>query len=249
MNNLTETVEALIFASGDPLSKKDIVEHIPELTARELNKIVEELKLKYGGESGIVLSTFNDKLQFTSNPKYGETLADVLTPIREKALSQSLMEVLAIIAYKQPITRMEIEEIKGRDPDYALSVLMRVRLIEVKGRKEAVGRPILFGTTDEFLRKFGLENIDSLPDYTEVLQRISVLDENFNDGTRGSLYFDRKLDNDNPDYIVVGGNEPYNEAAADKLDDNDSSGEGDEDNDDMDEIPDFLKDEDIAEYK
>ncbi len=223
----------------------------------DLNKIIEELKSKYGGDSGVVLATFNDKLQFTSNPKYGDTLADVLTPIREKALSQGLLEVLSIIAYKQPITRMEIEEIKGKDPDYALSVLMRVNLIEVKGRKEAVGRPILFGTTDEFLRKFGLDALDNLPDYKEVLERISLLDENFNNGARDSLYFDRKL-GEQPDFIVAGGEVPYEEVAADmmKRSDDDDSDEGqaltddnDEENEDFDEIPDFLKDVEIKEYK
>lgn len=253
MSNLKETVEALIFASGEPLSKKDLTDHIPELTARELNKIIEELKSKYGGDSGIVLATFNDKMQFTSNPKYGGTLADVLTPIREKALSDSLLEVLSIIAYKQPVTRMEIEEIKGRDPDYALSVLMRVNLIEVKGRKDAVGRPILFGTTDEFLRKFGLENVGGLPDYKEVLERISLLDENFNNGARDTLYFDRKL-GEQPDFIVAGGDVTYSEVAADmmkssEIDRDNDVADDDEDNDDLDEIPDFLKDEDIKEYK
>ena len=113
MDNIKETIEALIFASGEPVSKKDIIERIPSLTTRELNKIVEELKVKYGGDSGIVLASFNDKLQFTSNPRYGDTLVEVLTPIREKALSQSLLEVLSIIAYKQPVTRQEIEDIKG----------------------------------------------------------------------------------------------------------------------------------------
>ena len=103
MDNIKETIEALIFASGEPVSKKDIIERIPSLTTRELNKIVEELKVKYGGDSGIVLASFNDKLQFTSNPRYGDTLVEVLTPIREKALSQSLLEVLSIIAYKQPL--------------------------------------------------------------------------------------------------------------------------------------------------
>ncbi|MEG2454084.1 MAG: SMC-Scp complex subunit ScpB, partial [Clostridia bacterium] len=106
MQNIQEIVEALIFASGEPLSKKDLIEHIPALTTRELNKIVEDLKLKYSGDSGILLLTFNDKLQFSTNQKYGDTLAEVLTPIREKALSQSLLEVLSIVAYKQPITRL-----------------------------------------------------------------------------------------------------------------------------------------------
>ncbi|UKI51616.1 MAG: SMC-Scp complex subunit ScpB [Clostridium sp.] len=190
MDNIKETIEALIFASGEPVSKKDIIERIPSLTTRELNKIVEELKVKYGGDSGIVLASFNDKLQFTSNPRYGDTLVEVLTPIREKALSQSLLEVLSIIAYKQPVTRQEIEDIKGgKDPDYALSVLMKVNLIEVKGRKDAVGRPFLFGTTDEFLRKFQLEDLGHLPDYNEVLDRISILDKNFRDTARDGLYF------------------------------------------------------------
>lgn len=170
MDNIKETIEALIFASGEPVSKKDIIERIPSLTTRELNKIVEELKVKYGGDSGIVLASFNDKLQFTSNPRYGDTLVEVLTPIREKALSQSLLEVLSIIAYKQPVTRQEIEDIKGgKDPDYALSVLMKVNLIEVKGRKDAVGRPFLFGTTDEFLRKSSWKTSDTCPITTKSL--------------------------------------------------------------------------------
>lgn len=240
MNNLKETVEALIFASGDPLSKKDLIEHIPALTARELNGIVEDLKLKYSGDSGIVLSTFNGKMQFTSNPKYGETLAEVLTPLRERALSQSLLEVLSVVAYKQPVTRLEIEEIKGKDPDYALSVLSRVNLIEVKGRKDTVGRPVLFGTTDEFLRKFGLEDLSELPDYKEVLERIATLDEHFRDSSRESLYFTRNAPE--PDMIISGGEAPSGEPEAAP---EESAEEPDEFED---EIPDFLKGEDIEEY-
>lgn len=251
MDNLRETVEALVFASGEPLSKKDVIDRIPALTMRELNKIVEELKAKYGGDSGVIFATFNDKMQFTSNPKYGDTLAEVLTPIREKSLSQSLLEVLSIIAYKQPVTRQEIEDIKGgKDPDYALSVLMKVNLIEVKGRKEAVGRPFLFGTTDEFLRKFQLENIGDLPDYNEVLDRISVLDANFRNSARDGLYFERELKTDEPDFIEVGGlavPEFSAEAAADEEQSVEPSDA--DDFDDFDEIPDFLKDEDIKEYK
>ncbi|MEG1613322.1 MAG: SMC-Scp complex subunit ScpB [Clostridia bacterium] len=251
MQNIQEIVEALIFASGEPLSKKDLIEHIPALTTRELNKIVEDLKLKYSGDSGILLLTFNDKLQFSTNQKYGDTLAEVLTPIREKALSQSLLEVLSIVAYKQPITRLEIEEIKGKDPDYALSMLMKINLIEVKGRKDAVGRPILFGTTEEFLRKFQIESIDTLPDFKEVLERITRLDQNFNATNRDSLYFDHKLSDEEPDLIVTGGRNAENlvqaEAAA-TIDNQDVDENNNEDNEDFDEIPDFLKDEDYEEF-
>jgi segregation and condensation protein B len=248
LQNLQETVEALIFASGEPLSKKDLIDSIPELTTRELNKIIENLKVKYGGESGVLLLTFNDKVQFSTNQKYGDTLVEVLTPIREKALSQSLLEVLSIIAYKQPITRLEIEEIRSKDPDYALSMLMKINLIEVKGRKEAVGRPILFGTTEEFLRKFQIESIDNLPDYKEVLERIARLDQNFNAADRTGLYFEHKLDDENPDYIVVGEGEVpgFSETAADKLPDiPEVVDDEEEENEDLDEIPDFLKGEDF----
>ncbi len=254
MQNIQETVEALIFASGEPLSKKDLIEHIPALTTRELNKVIENLKLKYGGDSGILLCTFGDKLQFASNQKYGDTLADVLTPIREKALSQSLLEVLSIVAYKQPITRLEIEEIKGKDPDYALSMLMKINLIEVKGRKEAVGRPVLFGTTEEFLRKFQIESLENLPDYNEVLERISRLDQNFNTADREGLYFKRELV-DEPELIIVGGDSQANSevAATSYIEDEEVLDEDELSDDetlvDYDEIPDFLKDEDFEEIE
>lgn len=250
MQNILQTVEAIIFAAGEPLEKKDIVAAIPELTMRELNKLIEELKEKYSGESGIVLLSFDSKVQFASNEKYGETVADALKPVREKQLSQSLLEVLAIVAYKQPVTRLEIEEIKGRDPDYALSVLMRIGLIEVKGRKEAVGRPILFGTTSEFLRKFRLEDLTDLPDYAEVLDRISVLDNNFHP-QRDTLFNTRDLDSE--DIIVVGPETPaeaQNEADA-ALEDEVAAevaaakDDGDAADDDFDEVPDFLEGEDF----
>lgn len=257
MRNIQEIVEAVIFASGEPLPKKDLIESIPALTTRELNKIIENLKLKYSGESGILLLTFNEKLQFSTNPKYGEILADVLTPIREKQLSHSLLEVLSIVAYKQPITRLEIEEIRGKDPDYALSVLMKINLIEVKGRRDTVGRPILFGTSEEFLKKFQLENLENLPNFKEVLERIALLDKNFATD-RDTLYFKRDIEEE-PDIIIVGGNRPNDDmletsevaCAIDVDEANDENlneyNDSTDDDEDFDEIPDFLKNEDIQE--
>ena len=97
---------------------------------------------------------FNGKLQLSSNTEYGTILAEVLTPLKEKELSRTLLEVLAIISYKQPITRTELEKIKATSADYAIGILLKVNLIEVVGRKDAIGRPVLYGTTDEFLKKF-----------------------------------------------------------------------------------------------
>ena len=205
MDNIKEIVEALIFASGAPISKKDIVDKIPELTTAGLNKIIDALKEKYSGECGIRLSVFNDKLQFGTNPDYGDVLAEVLTPIKERELSKSLLEVLAIIAYRQPITRAELEEIRKVGVEYQITMLSKVNLIKIVGRKDTVGMPFLFGTTDEFLRKFQIESLDDLPDFRQVKERIALFDMKYNE-TRDTLYSNRKLfakDDETPDEIIV----------------------------------------------
>ena len=92
MDNIKNVVEALIFSSGTPLSKKDIVEKIPELTPARLTSVVKELQKKYSGESGILLLEFNGKLQFSSNTAYGDVIAEILTPLRERQLSKTLLE-------------------------------------------------------------------------------------------------------------------------------------------------------------
>ena len=94
----------------------------------------------------------------------------------EKALSSPAMETLSIIAYRQPVTRMEIESIRGVNSDYALQALMRNNLIEVVGRKDAIGKPLLFGTTENFLRRFGIENIEELPDRDTLIERIRTIE-------------------------------------------------------------------------
>ncbi len=181
MENIKNVVEALVFASGTPLAKKDIIEKIPELTNRKLESIVAELQKRYSGESGVLLLDFNGKLQFSSNPRYGEILAEILTPLRERQLSKTLLEVLATIAYQQPVTRTELEEMRG-SPDgtttsceYAITGLLKAGLIQVVGRKDTVGRPFLYGTTDEFLKKFQLSDIADLPDYTDVMEKLKEI--------------------------------------------------------------------------
>ena len=176
MENINNTVEAIIFSCGQPIGKKDICEKVPELTTQDLNKIVKDLQKKYSGDCGILLVEFNGKLQFTSNPRYGDTVADVLTPLKEKSLTKTLLEVLATIAYKQPITKLEIEDMRGGvNSEYAITGLLKAGLIEAKGRKHAVGNPILYGTTDEFLKKFEISSIEELPDLAEVMEKIQLI--------------------------------------------------------------------------
>ncbi len=194
MDNLTQILEAILFASGSSRKKTDIMALLPDVKKAQFDKSIEELKAKYSGESGVLLLDFNGKLQFSTNTNYGDIVAEVLTPLKEKELSKTLLEVLAIIAYKQPITRIEIEKIKATSADYAIGLLLKVNLIEVVGRKDAVGRPVLYGTTDEFLKKFQLSEISELPDYQAVLERLEELGV-FNK-SQTQLYRDIEINDD-----------------------------------------------------
>lgn len=196
MNNLKHTIEAIIFASGNSISYNEILEYIPYIQLDELKSIINDLKKDYGGERGIHLLLFNDKVQFSTNPEYGEIIAEVLTPLKERSLSRSLMEVLAIIAYKEPVTRLDIEEIRGVNCDYPLSMLLKMNLIANIGRKDTVGRPSLYATTDEFLKKFELQSINDLPDYEVMLDRIKLIEEDYNERSE-SLYRNVNIDDDN----------------------------------------------------
>lgn len=231
MDNIKNVVEALIFSSGTPLSKKEIVEKIPELTPARLTSVVKELQKKYSGESGILLLEFNGKLQFSSNTAYGDVIAEILTPLRERQLSKTLLEVLSTIAYRQPITRLELEEMRGKSDgtttscEYAITGLLKAGLIEVVGRKETVGRPFLYGTTDEFLKKFGLTSLDDLPDAAEVLEKLKEIYA----PSRETLFGQRDLYDEDGNLIEA--------AAADE--------EAPEDFPEEEEIPDFLAGEEI----
>ncbi|MDR2091509.1 MAG: SMC-Scp complex subunit ScpB [Clostridiales bacterium] len=195
MDNLTEILEAVIFTAGKGISKKEIAEKLPDVLPGEIERAIDALKQKYGGDSGVRLIRYNDKVQFSSNPKFGGIVSDILTPIKEKELSRTLLEVLAIVAYKQPVTRIDIEEIRGVSSEYAVAMLQKVDMIAAVGTKDAVGRPTLFGTTDEFLKKFCLSSLADLPLFEEIMGRVRQIDENYNQSSE-SLYRDRHAEND-----------------------------------------------------
>lgn len=235
MENIDNVIEAIIFASGTPIAKSDICQKVPELTTQKLNSIVKTLSKRYSEDCGIVLAEFNGKLQFMSNPRYGDAVADVLTPLKEKELTKTLLEVLSTIAYKQPITRLEIDDMRGgTNSEYALSGLLKAGLVEAVGRKDTVGRPLLYGTTDEFLKKFQLSDVSDLPDYSEVLEKLMLI----NNETQATLFHTRSILNDE-------NGEQAEEAAAD-LENAEGAEEIDED---AVEIPDFLAGDGIEIYE
>ena len=175
MEKLSNIIESIVFLSGRAIAIRDISDKL-EITPDQVLEAAKELQEKYSGDCGIQLLIFNKKLQFSSNPAYVEQVEAVLNPIKERELSKAMLEVAAIIAYRQPITRLEIEEVRGGvNSDYSINLLTKQNLIEVVGRKDAIGKPLLFGTTDEFLKRFQLSSLDDLPDYDELINRIKIL--------------------------------------------------------------------------
>ncbi len=183
MENLKSVIESILFVAGDSVAFTDMAEKL-EVDVKEIETAIKEMKQeREESGSGVQVMIFNGKAQLCSNPQNAEQVAVVLNPIKEKALTKAVLEVCAIIAYKQPITRLEIENVRGVNSDYAINTLVENNIIEIVGRKDAVGKPLLFGTTDNFLKKFNLNSLEDLPDYNELLERIEVLHNPENDNS------------------------------------------------------------------
>ncbi len=187
LKEIAKIIEGVLFVSGEGVAIDEFKTRF-EMNDREFNKCLDILKEKYNENSGINVITYKNKVQFCSNPEIVENISEILNPIRERSLTKAAMETVAIVAYKQPVTRTEIENIRGVNCDYAIQLLQTNNLIEVVGRKDTVGKPVLFGTTENFLKRFELNSIEELPNYNELLDRIRVI---HSDGD--SLYREFKI--------------------------------------------------------
>jgi len=191
--NINEIIFSVLFVAGEGIEKSFIAEKLG-LSEKEVENAIKDLQKKYAGDAGIHIITYKNKVQLASNPAYADFIGEVLNPIREKTLTRAALETLAIIAYKQPITKLEIEEIRGvNNCDYAIQILDDQGVIEVVGRKDAVGKPLLFGTTDAFLKRFNLQDLAQLPDYDGLLERIKVIEDGSDKPKSDSLYNEFKL--------------------------------------------------------
>lgn len=174
MKRLSNVIESILFVSGKEVEEAFIKEKL-EIGNAEFNDAVKELTEKFSGESGIKLIRFNKKLQFCTNEDYSKEVEAVLNPIKEKELTNAMLETLAIVAYKQPVTRLDIEDIRSVDCTYAVQNLLRLGLIQVVGRKETIGKPLLLGTTDDFLKRFAISDVTDLPDYESLFEKLQEL--------------------------------------------------------------------------
>lgn len=174
LNEISKIIEGVLFVSGEGVEIDEFKEKF-DMNDREFNKCLDILKQKYNEDSGINIIQYKSKVQLCSNPQIVENISEILNPIRERSLTKAALETVAIVAYKQPVTRLDIENIRGANSDYAIQLLQSNNLIEVVGRKDTVGKPLLFGTTENFLKRFELQSIDNLPNYNELLDRIRVI--------------------------------------------------------------------------
>ena len=236
METLASIIESILFISGKEVAVKDIADKL-EVTNKEVLNAAKKLQSKYDENSGINLLIFNNKLQFCSNPKNVTSVEVVLNPIKERELSRSMLEVAAIVAYKQPVTRLDIEEIRGVNSEYAVQNLLRVGIIEIVGRKDAIGKPVLFGTGDNFLKRFQISSLNELPDYEELMAKIRLLHAHHDDSYlfRKDVY-DESTD---PEYMKA----PT--SLLEGFDDDEGDGDVDLPPVEDEEIPDFLSGEDV----
>jgi len=156
--------EAVLFAAGEAVSVSDIA-MAAGVSFEEAYEILKALMRKYNSEKrGISIVEAGETFQMCTNIEFFKNINSIYSAPKKKRLSPAILETLAIIAYKQPVTRAMIEEIRGVNSDKAVNKLIEYNLVSEVGRLDAPGKPILFGTTDEFLKYFGFSNINNLPD-------------------------------------------------------------------------------------
>jgi len=161
--NVQYAIEGILFAAGEPVKAAKLAA-VLDVTVKEITKAVENLRHEYDEKlRGLKIIEIDEGYQICSRPEYYVFIQEILGEQRRQALSNAAMEALAIVAYKQPITRGQVEYIRGVNSDGAMNRLVERNLIEESGRLDAPGRPILYKTTQNFLRCFGLKTPEDLP--------------------------------------------------------------------------------------
>ncbi len=172
MNNIKNIIEAILFVAGDLIEIKDLANGL-DVDSSELRKQIAILSDEYDARnSGIRIIWVGDSVQMSSREDYAEKISDVLAPLKVQSLTNSAIETLSIIAYKQPVTRTEVAEIRGVRSDYSINILLQRGLISEAGKKDALGSPMMFATTDLFLREFNLTSIDNLPNVEDMHESV-----------------------------------------------------------------------------
>lgn len=183
MENIEQYIEALIFASEQGIRMEEILyclqaafEH--DYTADEVSKHITNIQAKYQHENlAVEVVKINNGYQFLTKKKYHAAISLLQLQRSKKKLSQAALETLAIIAYKQPVTKTDVEQIRGVNCDYSIQKLLEKELIAITGKSESVGKPILYGTSGLFMDYFGINDIAELPQLKEITDNSSTIGE------------------------------------------------------------------------
>lgn len=165
----------MIFASEEGISVNDIKQVLQEALAIEINKeeiinLLGTIKLKYESDDMVFsLSLINNQYQFLTKEFYHEAINHLQAHRDRKKLSQSALETLAIIAYRQPITKIEVEQIRGVNCDYSIQRLLEKDLVKIAGKAESIGKPLLYATSDQFMNHFGINSVKDLPQLKDIV--------------------------------------------------------------------------------
>ncbi len=262
-----EALEAILFAAGHPISYATLA-RVFEMTPGKVKDKVFEYSLKYNDPAiprGVILLTYGDSCQLCTKQYYLNEIRDALGIKKSGSLSTSSMEALAIVAYNQPVTRIFVDTLRRADSSYAMNNLIDRGLIEAKGRLDAPGRPMLYGTTSDFLRVFGLKNLDELPGTSEEITDMfakgkNVEDEEENEAVQEEIQFPEDSESSSDESNTQGadvseGFAEYDEepSAEDTLYDNDTVSSDDEEyeevspDDESDPVDHSLLDEEYEE--
>lgn len=170
---LYHKIECMLFVAGDPVAITELARVLDLPLAAARNALADMERLYREETRGIQLLVTSDTAQLVSNRDYIDEVKRLVNPDETKSVSQSLLETLAIVAYRQPVTRSDVERVRGVRCDYAVTQLLKLDLIVEVGRKDVVGHPALFGTTDTFLRQFGIHSVDEMPDFSHFSHEVT----------------------------------------------------------------------------
>lgn len=169
-NEIPQILEAILFVAGEPVAVSDLAQAL-EVSEMEIMHAVEALERECE-RRGVTVRRYGDHLRMETRAEYAPYVERLLQPVQRQTLSQTAMETLAVIAYRQPVTKGEVEQVRGVKCDYSVQSLLHKGLIKEAGRKEALGRPILYATTDRFLEHFGISDIRELPPLPDVQEKV-----------------------------------------------------------------------------
>jgi len=188
---MKSAIESMMFVWGEPLGLKEVAD-VFDIEKEEVLELFYELKAEYEQEGrGIVIREVNKAFQFVTREENADYVERLCTPVKTKKLSQAALEVLAIIAYKQPVTKGEIEAIRGIKCDRVMDGLLAKDLVAAIGRSNAIGRPNLYGTTDNFLKNFGFTSLKELPEIEDIETAIHTeVEEEFEEKNEAQMGLD-----------------------------------------------------------